>query len=156
MIYTSQGKNSEVRWKMISDEIKNFNGKTLVDIGCEYGWFSEKFLMSGGKSAHGIEINDEFRSSCDNLNLKNLITSKELPSKQFDICFYLSLHFHNGIDYLQWCKDHSKMLFIETSGNPSTTGSYNNKLKDQLVKLYKNVKELGITDYAGRILFLCY
>lgn len=156
MTLTSQGKNSKTRWNMIRDQIVYFEGKTLIDIGCENGYFCEAFLKEGGNSAHGVEVDDKFITNCNALQLKNFTISKELPDKEFDICFYLSLHFHDGIDYLDWCKNHSKMLFVETSGNPSTTGSYNIKLKEQLIKLYDNVKELGITEYAGRMLYLCY
>lgn len=153
---TSQGKNSIVRWKMIREQLPHLDGYSLVDIGCEEGFFCQKFLEAGGGSAYGVEIDEGKISLCTCLMLENFTVAEMLPEKQFDICFYLSLHFHEGIDYLQWCKDHSKMLFVETSGNPDDTKILNVKLKEQLVKLYENVKELGITEYAGRMLYLCY
>lgn len=156
MILTSQGKNSKTRWDMIMNELGDVKGKTLVDIGCESGYFCEAFIRNGGASAHGVEIADEFISNCKSLNLPNFTVTKELPDKDFDICFYLSLHYHEGIDYLNWCRKHSMILFIETSGNPTVTSSYNNRLKIDLCKIYDNVKELGITEYAGRMMYLCY
>lgn len=153
---TSQGDNSLIRLRLIRSHIPDFLGMTLVDIGCEEGFFCEAFLKYGGKSAHGIEINDGSIAICNSLNLDNFIVSKELPDKEFDICFYLSLHFHNGIDYLKWCKEHSKILFVETSGNPEASNALNFKLFNDLKNYYKNIKELGMTSYANRMMYLCY
>lgn len=158
MIETSQGKNSQVRYNKIKDSVSSFKGKTLLDIGCENGYFCAKFLGDGGKSAVGVEINEDSRRKCEALQLTNLTILKDISevTGKFDFCFYLSLHYHNDINYLPKIKGKCKVLFAETSGSPTVSSSRNDKFQLELKEYFDNVEEVCFTDYANRKVFKCY
>jgi len=158
MIPTSQGKNSLIRYNAIKNVLGDIKGKSLVDIGCENGYFSAKFLNDGGGSAVGVEPNEQCRKLCDSINIPNfnVVDNIDKVNGRFDFCFYLSLHYHEGIDYLPWIKKHCSVVFAETSGNPKISDSRNYLFQKELQEYFLNVEEVCFTPYANRKVFKCY
>lgn len=52
---------------------KSIKGKTILDIGCGYGWFENYALEKGVKEIYGIEISDEdLVTARENIKSKNV------------------------------------------------------------------------------------
>lgn len=142
------------RWREIKKFMGDISGKSLVDIGCCNGFFCEQFLLDGGKSADGIDTDSGRRAEAGAIQHKGMrvLDSLEKAEDNYDFCLFLDLQYHDGIDYLQWCKEHAKISFISTSGD----GELNNqRLRNDLIQIFKTVEQVAQTQYANRMIYKC-
>lgn len=133
-------KDSHERYESIR-EVCDFKGKTLIDIGCCNGYFMARFLNDGGSKAVGVEPSRE----CLAPELHKTIYS---VSGKFDICFYLDLHFHEGINYLPWIKENVDILFVAPSGFRR-----NEDLERDLNDYFGNFSFVSSSGYANRNIY---
>lgn len=126
------------------DSIKNlesFEGKTLIDIGCYNGYFMARFLEDGGSIAVGVEPDTEFNYPGTKRDISEV-------SGVFDYCFYLDLHYHKDINYFQWIKEHTSILFISPSGS-----GRNKDLEDDIDNEFGNFQFVSNSAYANRNIY---
>lgn len=132
--------DSKYRYEAIKNEI-DFNCKSLVDIGCSDGYFIKRFLQDGGGEAVGIDVfDDSFPGVYKDISL--------IPNKIYDICFYLDLHYHMGINYFPWIKEHVRTLFVSPSGS-----SNNKEMENDIMNYFGNAKFIINTAYANRNIY---
>lgn len=129
------------------------SNKSLIDIGCHNGFFMGKFLEAGGLRALGIEPMHDAYSEARGFGL-DVLQNIEDVKESFDICFYLDLHFHSGINYLPWIKENGiKLSFISASGYGKDN---NSRMKDALDIIYPSVEKIYQNAYADRAIFKCW
>lgn len=108
-----------LRWKSIKNSMGELSGKSLLDIGCSNGWFCERFLLEGGKSAVGVEPDDKWTDQLKQLShpgFKLLTGVSQLKDTSYDFALYLDLHFHEGANFIPLVKKIAKVCFISPSG----------------------------------------
>jgi len=123
----------------------------MVDIGCHNGYFMDKFLREGGAEALGVEPNEELRQFVQQCGMKVAADISQVQGK-FDFCLYLDLHYHDGIDYLDWCLEHAKTVFIAPSGDGNATSV---RLFNELSEKVGRFSAVLRTPYANRMIFKC-
>lgn len=119
----------------------DFTNLTLIDIGCANGYFMSRFLSSGGFLATGIEPNLEYSGD-------GIVRSLEQVEGHFDICFYLDLHYHSGINYFPWIKEHVRTMYISPSGSGN-----NKRLEEDLITEFGNFEFISNSAYANRNIY---
>lgn len=118
----------------------DFTGKTVIDIGCANGYFLARCLEEGAKDVVGVEPDEQYKQPFIVRDIKQVNTSRK-----WDVCFYLDLHYHNGIDYFPWIKKNVKLLFVAASGSGN-----NSRLQDDLMREFSNHEFVINTAYANR------
>jgi len=147
----------EARWQAIRKEIGPLPYKSLIDIGCANGYFLFRFMQDGGYRAHGVEPNEAQKSFVNeiskekNLNVKCFSNIKEVKGR-YAVGLYLDLHFHEGINYLDWLKENVDIMFASPSGDGNFTTK---KLHSELCEIYKNVVPI-YNGFSGRITYKCW
>lgn len=121
--------------------VSDFKGKSLVDIGCANGYFISRFLNDGGASAIGVEPDEQYKADFIVRDIKDVIGT-------FDFCFYLDLHYHNGINYFPWIKQHARTIFIA----PSVVGN-NQRLQQDIFEFFGNFEFISKSAYADRSIY---
>lgn len=142
------------RWYAIKDHLGDIQGKTLVDIGCANGYFGFKFLQAGGEFVNGVEIDTEIVDFVNKLakdNNMNFECTTQPTDNNFDFCLYLDLHYHDGLNFLRYIKNHSKVAFISPSGDGNKNSP---RLEEALKELYLFVEPI-YTGFENRTIFKC-
>lgn len=121
--------------------IEDFNGKSLVDIGCANGYFMAMFLDDGGSVAVGVDPDNQYNYPGTTRDISDIIG-------KFDYCFYLDLHYHNGINYFPWIKKHARILYVAPSGCGK-----NKELEEDLQKEFGNFEFVSNSAYANRNIY---
>lgn len=128
----------EIRYKAIKSYYGDFNGKTLIDIGCSNGYMGFRFLQDGGKSVYGVELDANCRKIITKIALDKSLdfkTSEFCSEGQYDIGLYLDLHFHGNIgdSYIHFLKNNCAVSFIAPSG-----AGRNEDMEEVLKKYFKS------------------
>lgn len=90
-------RDSEDRWAMIRPDV---NGKRLVDLGCNLGYFASRALDEGAASVFAVDRDEAIVGSAKKLyrnldgNVHVMDLNKELPEGEFDVAFALSIWQH--------------------------------------------------------------
>ena len=146
------------RFQLFKKYSDGFKGKTLLDIGCHNGWFCQHFILNGGISAVGVEPNETLFAECMSLEMKNFEVVhdiSEVGDRMFDVVFFLDVQYHKDIDYLEFCKNHGKLCFISAAGNPDEAPINNERIRQDLKKVFTVSDSLGTTEYVGRRYYRC-
>lgn len=146
-------------------------GMTCCDVGCGPGEVTRMMGDMVGKSGKvvGFDINENYikycKASTKQKNVSyvcdNIITSKNLPAKTFDIVYsrFMFVHLSNKANALQHmvrlAKKGGTIIVQELDHAPDSWLSYpKRKSVDTLKKLYvKLVKTAGGDPYSGRKLY---
>ena len=145
----------EERYKVIKKDYGDFTNKSLIDYGCAEGYLSFRFLQDGGRYVYGVEIEDKRReiirevSNNENLNFEVDETWKK--DCKFDVCFFLDLFLHAGVDPGVLEKIHRKVKVAYIS--PSGQGR-NQELEANLEKYWCNYEKI-YTGYCDRNIYRC-
>lgn len=143
-----------------------FDGKRLLDIGCANGFFAFRFLQSGGKTAVGIEKDMELVDFCNWMAFSEKLDFVCLSGtgfmsalsgghlhfmSHFDIGLYLDLHFHEGIDFIDFLANRCNLIFASCAGD----GNLNNgPMRKALEARFSSVIDLWDKTY-GRMIYRC-
>lgn len=114
---------------------------SVVDIGCSNGYFMARFINDGADVVVGVDPDEQYKSP-------NIFRSISDVSGEFDVCLYLDLHYHDGIDYFPWIKKHAKIAFI----SPSGVGN-NKRIEIDLEKEFGNFEFISKSAYADRNIY---
>lgn len=120
---------------------QDFFGKSVIDIGCANGYFLARLMEVGALSVVGIEPDEQYKGDWIFRTIGDITSS-------YDICLYLDLHYHDGINYFPWIKSNAKVLFVSASG-----AGNNKRLEDDLMATFGNYRNLGASTYAHRNLY---
>ncbi|MBX4189769.1 DUF1698 domain-containing protein [Candidatus Parcubacteria bacterium] len=129
------------RYQSVMADYGVFLNHSLIDIGCSNGYFMARFVTDGGGKAVGVEPDEKF-------NHELIVRSIKDVEGNFDICFYLDLHYHNGINYFPWIKERVSTLFVAPSG----VGN-NDRLEEDLTKEFGNHEFISRSNYANRNIY---
>jgi len=105
----TQGKNEDQRQKYLTQHI-NFENKTVLEIGCNTGYFTIASVMNGAKKVDAYEGNNahcEFLriaskalSIHEKINVYNEYFDPSYPpDKKHDICIFFNVLHHLGDDF---------------------------------------------------------
>jgi len=101
--------NSRMRYTLENIDIKDVKGKTVLDIGCGFGWCELDFINKGVKKAIGIEIADEdLKSARMHIKKSNVIfkvgSGLDIPAKDNSIdtvvCFEVIEHIPKNTEHI--------------------------------------------------------
>ena len=115
-------RDCERRWNLMQPDVK---GKTVLDIGCNLGWFVRKSVSEGAEAegwdndasvldaAKDIAVADGGKYYLSSYEYRDL--NEDLPGEDFDVIFCLSVlqHLKDPDRVFQWMLDHGKELYIE-------------------------------------------
>src|SRR5437879_11110304 len=93
-----------VKWQLIRPEIPaRLDGATVLDIGCNGGFYSIEMKRRGARRVLGIDVEDRYlnqaRFAAETLGLeidfekRSVYTVRQLPG-QFDVVFFLGVFYH--------------------------------------------------------------
>jgi 2-polyprenyl-3-methyl-5-hydroxy-6-metoxy-1,4-benzoquinol methylase len=110
-------RDCQLRWDLMEPDVE---GKDVLDIGCNLGWFVRKSLDEGAAHAEGVD-NDRAvvktatqlgRGAFYYVDIDANLNSDRSP---FDVIFCLSVlqHLKSPDLTFQWMLDHGKVLYIE-------------------------------------------
>lgn len=145
------------RYGIIKPHIDEIVGKTLLDLCCANGYFAFRFLQDGGKSAVGVEDDNETRIWTNDLAIEKGMDFKVYKrisevTESFDVCFYLDTHYNDGTKgYLEFVKERCKLAFISPAQNGVVTSP---SLHSDLKVLWNEVTPIS-TGYEARTIFKC-
>ncbi len=129
------------------DKLNNF---TVIDYGCNGGFFIRSAFEWGAEYAVGVDTKQVIDIAYEINNFLDFFNADfftELPDRKFDIGFYLSMDRHT--DFATFVPLVNKILYLEGhSGDPKE------KYEQMLKPYFKEVKYLGeVNDYGRRVLF---
>lgn len=152
IVKSPRNNNARVKW-MGLDKI-DFNGKSVLDIGCAGGWFSRYAKKHGAEYVLGLDWPDVKGSDpvmasyiaanelmMWDIDFENVNLLEEKIVEKFDIVFFFSMSFHVGV--LEWLADATKGLCVVED---------NSRKKDadtELKKLFKRVEYIGESTDRG-------
>ncbi len=109
---------------MLKEMLPGFQGKTMLDLGCGYGWHCRYAIEQGAVSVTGIDISGKMLQKAKEINQPDGITYKqialedaEFPDEIFDIVFSsLTLHYIASYQALiskvsRWLKPGGRFVF---------------------------------------------
>ncbi|KAI1417088.1 methyltransferase type 11 [Hypoxylon sp. FL1857] len=87
-------------WPQLKAMLPNLHGKTVLDLGCGFGWFSRCARENGAASVRGIDLSEKMLDRARNMTNDNKIKYEradlevlKLEENQYDVVFS-SLTFH--------------------------------------------------------------
>lgn len=155
-------RKTEQRYRELQLEKVNFQGKTVLDIGCAGGSFLRYATNKGASRCVGV---DEDKAELEaafhvanmlgqfNTDFIHLDVTKDKIDGVFDITFFLSLNYHVG--YPSWIMEATKELLIfEDNGKESRNGE---KPEETISKRFGRVEYVGkATDHGNKPIYHLY
>lgn len=109
-------RDCQPRWNLMKPDVA---GKSVLDIGCNLGWFVRKSLEEGAGYAHGWDFDEPVLQAAHKLGPGAYqpfnLDKDELPDQHYDVIFALSVlqHLQNPDRVFDWIMSHSKTAYIE-------------------------------------------
>lgn len=107
---SKNGLKSAGEWPILKKMLPSFEGKSVLDIGCGFGWHCRYASEQGAKFVLGIDISKnmineaKMKTNYENIEYKYVaMEDLELKDKKFDIVIS-SLAFHYVKDFNEICK----------------------------------------------------
>jgi len=152
-------RKTNTRLKELGLDKIDFNGKSVLDVGCSGGQFCMYAADNGAKHVMGIDLPEVIEATQElatylgyynidwvGLNLNN----GDKVDFKADVTLYLSMYMHVGL--LEWVVNQTnETLIFETNGISEQDA------KDILGKYFKEIKTVGYaSDFDGRSIIHCY
>ena len=121
------------QWRIISEHV-DFDGKTVLDLGCGHGDLLWRTLVAGAESCHGIEQEQSIIDECNQAVFELMsggivfsqtsierwmraIDERMPPGQEYvanvAICFSVLPYLDNPTATLHWIRQHSQQALIE-------------------------------------------
>lgn len=102
------GLNGAAEWPAVRALIPDLRGKTVVDLGCGFGWFSRWAAEQGAESVLGVDLSENMigRARADTQDSRIAysigdLSQLQLPSGAYDFAYSsLALHYLEDFDRL--------------------------------------------------------
>lgn len=160
----------DTRIEMFELDKYNFEGKTVLDIGCSGGRFAN-YCDRRGARAVGVDLPEVIQGAREAANITGYHTefypydfSKEhfvdtirrvTGIQKFDFVFFLSMDQHIGFKEDYFRELVGDTLFFESNGGKPVEEEYN-EFSDKLAKIFNSVNFKGVSkEGAHRNLFVC-
>ena len=144
--------------KMKLSEIE-FKDKTVLDIGCNLGMFSQYAQKRGASKVYGVDISEDIiKCAKEYANINGIydidffvedLSRKNYMLPECDIVFYLAMSEYLGFPEFMVGNE---ITFYEGHANENSE-----ETKNKLLELFSKVDDLGFTDDRNiRPIFKCY
>lgn len=105
MSRSRQGLSGAGEWSELQKMLPDFEGKTVLDLGCGYGWHCAYAAKNGAKAVLGTDISQKMLERAKEINTAPCITYQrsamedlDFPKESFDVVLS-SLAFHYVRDF---------------------------------------------------------
>lgn len=103
---SKDGLNSAGEWRQLQSLFPDLRGKTVLDLGCGYGWHSKYSADQGAQSVLGLDLSERMikeaqrRNPADNITYKICaVDNYEYPEASYDfVISNLVLHYIADLD----------------------------------------------------------
>ena len=114
MSRSAQGLAGAGEWPTLRQMLPDFSGKTVLDLGCGYGWHCLYAAEHGAKAVHGIDLSERMLATArekvrqagwgDRITLeKTAMEEYAYPAEDWDVVLS-SLALHYVPDFAQICR----------------------------------------------------
>jgi SAM-dependent methyltransferase len=151
---------SPEQWAIISQHI-DFQGKTVLDIGCGKGDILSRASKAGATTVTGIDKDEENVEYIRNSRSEIEIIATDVgflgpwPKVDIAICFSVLPYLKCPLNVLQWINHHSNIALIECQYDGDGAGFAFLKENDDMEKWlleaqFQKVQPIGYTVVLGR------
>lgn len=124
MLRSQKGLEGAGEWHALQKMLPDFTGKTVLDLGCGFGWHCRYAIENGAQSVTGINLSEKMLERAREINhLKGIEYERKaledvtFPAEKFDIILSsLTLHYIESFDVMaqniyQWLKPNGHFVF---------------------------------------------
>ncbi len=102
---SKEGLKGAGEWSALKKVLPDFNGKTVLDLGCGYGWHCKYAIENGASYVLGTDISHKMLEKANEINhsqnieyMCSAMEDLDFPDEKFDVIIS-SLAFHYVKDY---------------------------------------------------------
>ncbi|ASK30424.1 SAM-dependent methyltransferase [Chryseobacterium sp. T16E-39] len=124
MMRSQIGLEGAGEWHVLQKMLPDFTGKTVLDLGCGFGWHCRYAIEHGAKSVVGIDLSERMLEKAREINsiegityIRKALEDVDYPTEQFDIVLSsLTFHYIESFDEMahniyQWLKPEGQFVF---------------------------------------------
>lgn len=107
MLRSQKGLEAAGEWKTLQDMLPDFRGKTVLDLGCGYGWHCRYAAEHGAVRVVGIDLSEKMLQVARKMTKENTVVYQntaiedvDFPKESFDVVLS-SLALHYVADFLK-------------------------------------------------------
>lgn len=124
MSRSQKGLESAGEWYVLKEMLPDFTNKTVLDLGCGFGWHCRYAIENGAKSVVGVDISEKMLEKAKKINnlkgieyIRKAIEDVEYPIDSFDVVLSsLTFHYIESFDTIsqniyKWLKPKGCFIF---------------------------------------------
>lgn len=124
MLRSQIGLEGAGEWHALKKMLPDFTGKTVLDLGCGFGWHCRYAIEQGAKSVTGIDLSEKMLEKAREINqvdgieyVQKALEEVDYPTEQFDLILSsLTFHYIESFDTMaqniyQWLKPGGHFVF---------------------------------------------
>ncbi|KFF13331.1 SAM-dependent methyltransferase [Chryseobacterium soli] len=124
MLRSQKGLEGAGEWHALQKMLPDFTGKTMLDLGCGFGWHCRYAIENGAKSVTGIDLSEKMLEKAREINHlegieyeRKALEDVRYPTEKFDIILSsLTFHYIESFDVMaqniyQWLKPNGHFVF---------------------------------------------
>ncbi|MFT3901783.1 MAG: class I SAM-dependent methyltransferase [Niabella sp.] len=124
MSRSQKGLDGAGEWYMLKEMLPDFTGKSVLDLGCGYGWHCRYAIENGATSVTGIDISERMLQKARGINqlegikyVQMALEDAEFAVETFDVVFSsLAFHYIQSYNVLvhniyRWLKPNGSFVF---------------------------------------------
>ncbi|MBK1897780.1 class I SAM-dependent methyltransferase [Chryseobacterium paridis] len=124
MLRSQQGLEGAGEWYILQKMLPDFIGKTVLDLGCGFGWHCRYAIEQGAKSVVGIDLSEKMLEKAREINnlegieyIRKALEDVEYTDESFDVVLSsLTFHYVESFDMMaehiyKWLKPKGHFVF---------------------------------------------
>ncbi|ASW76108.1 SAM-dependent methyltransferase [Chryseobacterium piperi] len=124
MLRSQIGLEGAGEWHALKKMLPDFTGKTVLDLGCGFGWHCRYAVEQGAKSVTGIDLSEKMLEKAREINqldgieyVQKALEEVDYPAEQFDLILSsLTFHYIESFNTMaqnicQWLKPGGHFVF---------------------------------------------
>jgi SAM-dependent methyltransferase len=124
MLRSQKGLEGAGEWHALQKMLPDFTGKTVLDLGCGFGWHCRYAIENGAQSVTGIDLSEKMLEKAKEINHlegieyeRKALEDVTFPAEKFDIILSsLTFHYIESFDGMaqniyQWLKPNGHFIF---------------------------------------------